>query len=51
MTQNQQINAGLLSIGAFFLGLVPVVYPTNFWYAIVSAVVGIVAFVAYELLP
>jgi len=51
MTKNNTINAALLSVGAFFLGLVPVVYPTNFWYAVVSTVVGIAAFCAYELLP
>lgn len=51
MTQNQSINVALMSVGAFFIGLVPTVYATNFWYAVVSALIGVGVFVIYELLP
>ena len=51
MTANNTINVALLSVGAFFVGQVVIEYPHNFWYAVVSALIGIGAFVLYELLP
>lgn len=51
MTTNNTINVALLGVGSFFAGLVPVVYQTNFWYAVVSAVVSLAVFTVYELLP
>jgi hypothetical protein len=51
MTANNTINAGLLTLGAFFIGVVPTLFAAHFWYAVVSALVGIGCFVTYELLP
>jgi len=51
MTKNTTVNTALLTLGAFFVGIVPTVYKMNFWYAVVSALVGIFSFVVYDLLP
>lgn len=51
MTKNDTINSALLTLGAFFVGVVPATWASNAWLAVVSAVIGIVCFVSYELLP
>ncbi len=51
MTQNQTINTALLTLGAFFVGVVPTTFNINFWGSIVCAVLGVGAFCLYELLP
>ncbi len=51
MDGNMVKNAGVMSLGAFFVGVVPTLYTTNFWYAVVAAVVGVACFVLYDYLP
>lgn len=51
MTSNTTINVGLLTIGTFFMGLVPTLYQTSFWYSVISALVGVGVIIIYELLP
>ena len=51
MTKNDTINAALQTLGTAFVAGAVGLIATNIWEAVGLAVVGIVAFVAYELLP
>jgi len=51
MTQNQTIATALLSLGTFFVGVVPTLYLTNFWGAIACAILGVVIYGVREVLP
>ena len=51
MTSNTTINTALISLGAFFAGLVPVIWGSNPYLSIASAILAVVIFSVYELLP
>lgn len=51
MTSNQTINTGLQTLATLLGAGAVAMYQSNFWYAIVSAVLCIVCYTAYELLP
>jgi len=51
MSKTEIVNASLLSMGVFFVGVVPTIFSTNFWGAIVCAVLGVAIFAVREVLP
>lgn len=51
MTQENIVNASLLSVGILFLGAVPTVFNTNWIEAVVLALVGVVILTVREVLP
>lgn len=51
MTQDNMVNAALLSVGTTFTGVGVVLVQTNIWYAIAAVLVGFLAFGLREVLP
>lgn len=51
MTKEDIINATLLTVGGAFSAEAVRLLSTNFWYAVVSAVIGTAIFVVREILP
>jgi hypothetical protein len=51
MSKTEATNATLLSLGVFLAGVVPTLFQTNFWGAIVCAVLAVGVFAVREVLP
>ncbi len=51
MTQNQTVSMGLQTLATLFGAGAVALFQTNFWYSVVCAVICIVCYGAYELLP
>ena len=51
MTQDNVVNATLLSAGILVLSQVPSAFQINFWYGIVGAIVGVAIIAVREVLP
>jgi hypothetical protein len=51
MAQEDIINASLLTLGGAFVGYAGTALATNFWYAVMAAVIGTAIFWVRELIP
>lgn len=51
MTKNDSINAGLQAIATLFGAGAVTMFNTNFWYSVACAVLCLVSYAMYELLP